>query len=75
MWTTPYLGYQHLLEQPTSNGRWATVDDRGSYVELSGWYKGCGFSPYDATFDTIEEARAAGEKWVTQGVFPPNRDK
>jgi hypothetical protein len=67
-WTRPFYGIQHTRQR--INGRWATVTEWESCVELDGWYEGCGFNPYGARFDTLAEARAAGERWVLQGVFP-----
>ena len=69
-WTKPYCSVQHLLKRQGTHGRWATVTDRNSFAELDGWYQGCQFSPHTATFNTIEEARAAGERWAEAGVFP-----
>jgi hypothetical protein len=73
-WTKEYCSVQHLRRRTGTNGRWATVTNRGSFAELDGWYQGCGFSPYTATFHTIEEARAAGERWAENGVFPATDD-
>jgi hypothetical protein len=69
-WTKEYCRVQHLVKRQGTNGRWATVTNWGSFAELDGWYQGCQFSPHTSTFRTIEEARAAGERWTESGVFP-----
>jgi hypothetical protein len=72
-WTNEYCRVQHFgykTRTCSTGGRWATVTNWGEWAELDGWYQGCGFTPYTARLNTIEEARAAGEKWVARGVFP-----
>ncbi len=64
-WSKPYCGVSHC--GALADYRRATVDDRGSFVILSKWWQGCGFSPNEATFDSVTAAKAAGERWITQG--------
>lgn len=74
-WTKPFHSVQHFghEDRAANHGRWATVTNWGEWAELDGWYQGCAFSPYTARLDTIEEARAAGERWVRHGVFPQQK--
>ncbi len=64
-WTQPYYGIQHLGRP--SDRRWATVSEMESgMATLVCWYLGCGFiEPQETTHDTAEEARSAGEAWVS----------
>jgi hypothetical protein len=75
-WTKPYCQIQHFGYEArlSTNGRWATVTNWGEWAELDGWYQGCAFTPYEATFETIEEARAAGVEWTKRGVFPQQQE-
>lgn len=65
-WSKPYCNTTHLGR--ISDPRWSTVTDFGSFAELTKWSRGCGFSPAHATYDTAEQARAAGELWVETGA-------
>lgn len=61
-WTTPYYGVSHLEGQ---NKRYrVTIEDRGTFADLSLWFPGCGFSPIHQQHDSAEAARAAGEEWL-----------
>jgi hypothetical protein len=72
-WTKPYHGVQHLGR--IADARWATVVAWDSYAELTCWYRGCGFVSVPLhMFDTVEEARTAGEQWVARGVQPAQED-
>lgn len=63
-WTRPYHGIQHL-GQPRDR-RWATVTDWGDSAELVRWWLGCGFvEPTVEHFPSIDDARKAGEAWVS----------
>ena len=66
-WSKPYYGVSHLGQ--LADDRWATITDYSSFVELTGWFRSCGTRPNEATFDTVEQAKAAGERWVSQGIF------
>lgn len=61
-WSTPFYGVSHLGKP--GDKRWATVSDRGSFTETQLWFAGCGFYPHEETFESMEEARSAGEAWV-----------
>lgn len=65
-WTKPYCDTTHL--GTLGAVRWATVTDYGSLAELTKWFQGCGLSPNGATYDTVEQAKAAGEAWVKNGA-------
>ena len=64
-WTKPYCGVQHLL-YPVPGVRQITATDYGTFSEV--WALGLqGFTEFwKATFPTIEEALAAGEKKATE---------
>lgn len=62
-WTEPNYGLSHI---GNTDKYWATVMDYGSFVELHKWFPGCGFSPLEETFKTLEAAKLAGEAWVQQ---------
>lgn len=61
-WTAPYFGLQHT--QKDKYGRRCSVQDYKQWAELHMWFEGCGLSPRTSHHDTVEEARAAGEKWL-----------
>lgn len=63
-WTKPHHGVTHYGEP--IDGYWATVIDWEKFAELSKWFPGCGFSPIHETYDTVSEAKAAGELWANQ---------
>lgn len=62
MWSKPYCGVSHLGE--IADLRWATITQWDSFVELTRWLKGS--RPIESTFDTLAEAKAAGEGWVAE---------
>lgn len=64
LWTKPYHGVQHLGR--ANDPRWVTLTDIGSMVEVTFWTAGCGFHPEQADFDTLAEAMAAGERFVSE---------
>ena len=61
-WTAPYFGVQHT--QKDKHGRRCSVQDNKQWAELHMWFEGCGFNPRTSHYDTVEEAREAGEKWL-----------
>ena len=65
VWTTPFHGVTHCGK--LGDKRWATVSDFGSFAILSEWWRGCGFSPDIREFDTVEQAKEAGESWIERG--------
>jgi len=62
-WSDPNHGVSHYGDHKKY---WSTVCDYGSFVELRKWFPGCGFSPIEETFDTLESAKKAGELWARQ---------
>jgi hypothetical protein len=64
-WSKPYYGISHYGR--LRDIRRATVNDLGSVALLKKFRLGCGFTSIDETFATVEEAKAAGEKWVAGG--------
>lgn len=65
-WTKPYYGVTHC--GALGDRRSATVSDYGSFAVLSEIWHGCGFSPNQRQFDTVEEAKEAGELWIDNGA-------
>lgn len=63
-WTKPYYGVMHLGQM--ADKRWASVIDRGAFAEL--FKSGMGITDTEATYDTVEQAKAAGEAWVATGA-------
>lgn len=62
-WTTPYCGVTHL---ESSDKRYrATVRDHKSFATLAMWVPGCGFSPEERQFDSVDVAKLEGEQWLT----------
>lgn len=61
-WTRPYYGITHL-ESADRRYR-ATVSDRRTFVTLSLWFPGCGFSPEQRTANSVAEAKSEGEAWL-----------
>lgn len=62
-WTRQYYGVQHLHGL---RGCWCSVTDFETFALLDMWHPGCGCNPLEKQFDTAEEARAAGEKWLVE---------
>lgn len=60
-WTPLYCGVTHLgqLGRPR-----VSVCDYGSFAELHCWYLGCGFSPIERQYPTVDAAKADGEAWL-----------
>lgn len=65
-WSAPLAGLSHLLSADPN--RWATVVDHGTWAELSRWYPGCKFRPIESRFGTVEQAKAAGERWLSEEI-------
>lgn len=69
-WSKLYLDYiTHYGDTAQIPYRRATVckEFEGWYT-LSKWSNHCGFSPETKGFDTMEEAKQAGEDWVNKGI-------
>lgn len=47
--------------------RRASIDVYENAALLTIWWRGCGFNPENKWFDTLEEAKAAGETWTDRG--------
>lgn len=64
-WSKPYHGVQHLGCYGPRN-HWCTVEDYGTFADLSCWFPGCGFYPKHSKHSTAAEARAAGERYLAE---------
>jgi len=63
-WTKPYHGVSHF-KKFSSDRRWATINDHGSFVTLVCWnYLGPTFSSPKTTFESIADAKKAGQSYV-----------
>ncbi len=67
IWSKPHHGIQHCtpFKERLNQTWWCTVVERGSFAELTKWTPGCKFNPREETFRNAEEARLAGEKWLS----------
>ena len=65
VWTTPFHGVTHCGK--LGDERWAVVSDQGGFVTLVKWWSGCDFLPGICEFDTVEQAKEAGEAWIERG--------
>jgi hypothetical protein len=48
--------------------RRSSITITGSTYTLSKWYKGCGFNPETVDYQSLEDAKKAGENWYHKGV-------
>jgi hypothetical protein len=64
VWSKPYLAITHLGE--LKDRRRVSVQDYGSFATLDKWYEGCGFYPIEEWHETVEAAKAEGERWVNE---------
>jgi hypothetical protein len=62
-WTSPCYGVTYFGS--ITDYRWVTVVETKSFARLSKWSGG--FSHKQEDYDSVEEAKAAGEKWVREG--------
>lgn len=63
-WTKPYCDVSHYGN--ISDKYWSTVTKWDSVFCLTKWYPGCVFSPMEEDFNSLEEAKKAGEDWANQ---------
>ncbi|TAN03180.1 MAG: hypothetical protein EPN36_14375 [Rhodanobacteraceae bacterium] len=72
-WTRPYYGIQHYPSGSISDHPWRVTLHIGvGFATLDCWYPGCGFSPTEYTFDSVETARREGELYAdTHGQHTP----
>lgn len=63
-WTRAFYGIQHLGR--IGDLRSASVSEYKTFTVLALKWAGYGFSPRELYFDTVAEAKAAGEQWVAQ---------
>ena len=67
-WTREFHGITHLgICRPSTH--WVTVCNYGNFSELSLWFPGCGFSPNTRIYPTVEEAKTAGEQYLSKQVM------
>lgn len=69
-WSNLYLDYiTHYGDTTQMPYRRASVcKETETWYKLSKWSNHCGFSPETVHFDTMEEAKKAGEDWVNKGI-------
>ena len=64
-WSKPFHGLTHLGE--SSDRRRVSVQAfSDGRAELFKWYEGCGFSPITEMHDSVELAKAEGERWINE---------
>lgn len=65
-WTEPFHGVTHApANNPYSlKTHWVTVEEFDTFSRLSMHYPGCGFSPHQQHFNSAEEAKLAGERYL-----------
>lgn len=61
-WTKPFYGVTHCGQLCDRYS--LTVAAQGDRAELSMWTRGDGFSPLHMCFDSVDEAKRAGEAWL-----------
>ena len=59
-WSEEYCGVQHLGEYSIRR-MWVTVERFGTKARLLEWFPGCGFSPRETLYESVEVAKTAGE--------------
>lgn len=65
-WSEPNCGVTHLGQ--VGDLRRASIQEYGSFATLLKWFKGCGFNPLTQDFDTVDEAKRAGDAWIKNGI-------
>ena len=65
-WTKPYYGVSHMT--PEGKKSRVSVADFVSFAILTCWYPGCGFSPRESRHDTAQQAKTAGEQWLSEAA-------
>lgn len=61
-WSKPFYGVQHLGN--LGDAYRVSVEDWGTFAVLTMWTRGDGFRAPQRQFDTAEEARQSGERWL-----------
>lgn len=61
-WTLPFHGVSHSRTE--GKKAYGTITERGSWVELTLWYPGCGFNPAKQPHDSVVDARLAYNEWI-----------
>lgn len=62
-WSKGFYGVSHYGKASVKN-YWSTINVYDDFVILLKWFPGCGFSPIEEMYQTIEDAKCFGEKWV-----------
>lgn len=62
-WSKEYCNLQHLGPFSTKQ-TWVTVERFPYHAILRVWFPGCQFSPDEYRYDTVEKAKADGEKMM-----------
>lgn len=72
-WSPLQFGMQHFPAGPIAGERFrATATDFGTCAEVLCWFPGCGFSPKSFMFESMAQAKAAGEAYVrSEGAEVP----
>lgn len=62
-WSKKYYGLSHLGKFDLKN-TWVNENS----AKLLVWFPGCGFSPKEYSFDSVEEAKRKGEKIMGEKI-------
>lgn len=61
-WSEIYCGITHYGS--CDDYRRSSINIFNTKAQLVRWWRGCGFSPDTEWFDSLDEAKAAGEAWA-----------
>ena len=59
-WTKEYFRNSYLGEYSIQK-TWVSVENHGTFALLNIWFGGCKFSPREIRFNSVLEAKLAGE--------------
>lgn len=65
VWTKPYYGITYLGEL-ADRRRCTVIENCKGFVELHKWYEGCAFHPIEEIYESVELAKAEGERWINE---------
>lgn len=63
-WTEPYYGITYYPKDDGVARPYVSVTQIGNTFELTKWYLGCQFHPIKESFDDLNKAKRAGERWI-----------
>ncbi len=62
-WTKEYCDLSHLMKGAYNNRElWVTVRRFDDCAKLLEWFPGCVYSPKETWYNSVDEAKRAGEK-------------